>query len=279
MTGRTLKRRIAAAGVAVVFAGAIPGLPEAQAAAHGRSRLQSPLSASNCSARARALAPCDGVRPGASITVKGGPGGCTMNFLFRGSDGRTYAGTGGHCVFDGADAGGTRTWRPGTGMKVFDGAGRRIGETAFWALETLGRFDFALIRLDRRVQADPEICQFGGPTRIYAGHETQPALVNFFSNQSHVGAVLPGRTLLAAFGFPDRHMVATVGIAAPGDSGAPVVLPDRRAVGLVSSSGVGWTDPPDFMAGNVLVMRLLPQVRVAERELRIDLRLLTPVAT
>ncbi len=41
---------------------------------------------------------CPGARPGALYTGENGNG-CSMGFLFRGSDHRTYAASAGHCIW------------------------------------------------------------------------------------------------------------------------------------------------------------------------------------
>lgn len=221
------------------------------------------------------LIPCSGVRPGAALSIKDGYG-CTMNFLFKGSDGRTYAGTGGHCIFDGEGVHGERTWKPGQGMETYDAGGNRIGETAYWILD-LGKFDFSLIRLDRDVDFDPQMCHFGGPTGIYKGTSNDAATINFFGNLSDVGKVLPARNFIAATGFPHRHNVDAFGVAVFGDSGGPATLNDGKALGVAVGTGFGFSSLPgqsDFTAGNVFLVRLPPQIKEAERALGIDLRIL-----
>ncbi|MEA2932229.1 MAG: hypothetical protein QOI56_1014, partial [Actinomycetota bacterium] len=67
---------------------------------------------------------CPGVRPGAVVLTPVGQ--CTLNFLWRGSDGRSYIGTAGHCLLEGADQ--TQVvFAPGDGPPARDSAGRRIG--------------------------------------------------------------------------------------------------------------------------------------------------------
>src|SRR5918995_2457545 len=107
---------------------------------------------------------CPGVRPGAIVSSDKGQ--CTFNFLFNGSDGRQYIGTAGHCILgDSAIGGGDfgeESWAPGAGPEARDASGNRIGEFAYAILQDPK--DFALIRLDPSVQANPGMCHFGGPT-------------------------------------------------------------------------------------------------------------------
>src|SRR5438105_278130 len=64
---------------------------------------------------------CPGVRPGAVYSVENGNG-CSMSFLFRGSDSRYYAASAGHCIWAtsnlGPTAGKEQAWGPGAGMSV-----------------------------------------------------------------------------------------------------------------------------------------------------------------
>ncbi|MEA2932621.1 MAG: hypothetical protein QOI56_1406, partial [Actinomycetota bacterium] len=173
---------------------------------------------------------CPGVRPGAVVLTPVGQ--CTLNFLWRGSDGRSYIGTAGHCLLEGADQ--TQVvFAPGDGPPARDSAGRRIGEFAYAALDDVS--DFSLIRLDPTVAASPEICRFGGPTGFDAGPIPLLTPLQHVGQGSLTGSVLPARTLLAVDGGT-RDLVG-LGVASPGDSGSPVVGLDGRAVGVVVATG------------------------------------------
>ena len=83
----------------------------------------------------------------------------------HGSDGSRYIGTAGHCILGESPIGGDvgeESWAPGTGPVARDGDGNRIGEFAYAILQDPK--DFALIRLDPGVAANPQMCHFGGPT-------------------------------------------------------------------------------------------------------------------
>jgi YD repeat-containing protein len=227
---------------------------------------------------------CDGVRPGAGATVGGiaGDSWCTLNFLFtgRGSDGRAtrYIGTAGHCVLAESatdDRGGERRWAPGKGPRVLDANGDRIGEVAYAVFED--DLDFALIRLDRGVRANPRMCTFGGPTRVNDDLTETTTLLQYHGQGLLTGETVPGRTA-AAQGLPHPDHVYAAGLAAPGDSGSGVVSSDGRAVGVLVTTGlhgVGVYSGGGVDAGTIGVSRLTPLVRRAEKVLRQDLTLHT----
>jgi len=266
-----------AMGVFIAALGAVPASASGETT-NGRVDGANDEGRDGCRIRTDDVIPCDGVRPGASLSFAGGTGGaCTMNFLFQGSDGRTYVGTAGHCIFDGEGLRGQRAWRPGTGIETYDGEGNRIGATAFWALDHGLGLDFGLIRLDAGSDWNPQMCEFGGPTGVYKGVDTEPATINFFGNQSDVGRVVPARTFVAATGLPHRSGVDAFGVAFFGDSGGPTTLEDGRALGVLFGTGFGYSGlpgDPDFTAGNLFIVRLPPQLKAAEQALHIDLNLL-----
>lgn len=203
---------------------------------------------------------CPGVRPGGLIrgTV------CTLNFLFRGSDGERYIGTAGHCALA---ASGEIAWKRGKGPEAVGGDGERIGEFAYAVDE--GQRDFALIRIDSDVDADAEMCFFGGPSGIYRAHSSDPFLVHHFGHGAGVGSVpgggpstLPARSALARDSL-DRWTIFIHGVASPGDSGSPVISENGEAVGVLIGIGTG----------DLHVSRLVPHLERAEGHLGISLRL------
>jgi hypothetical protein len=224
---------------------------------------------------------CEGVRPGALVESRAGkhPADrtfCTLNFLFRGSDGRRYIGTAGHCVlgessFD--SEGGSKRWRRG-GPRARDSEGDRIGRYAYAVLEDPR--DFALIRLRRGVESSPRMCHFGGPTGVNADQPTRTVVLNYYGNGLVAGETVPARTLYA-FGMPDPDHVYANGPAVMGDSGAPVNSADGRAVGVLVTFGlhVGSIGSEGIDAGVVGITRLPPQLQRASEALGIRLRLLT----
>jgi hypothetical protein len=198
---------------------------------------------------------CPGVRPGAIVLSDVGQ--CTFNFVYSGSDGRTYIGTAGHCInADGQE----RSWAPGAGPVARDSDGNRIGEFAYAVLQDPK--DIALIRVDPGVPVNPQMCHFGGPTGINSDTPGLGAVVlQHYGNGVGVGLVLPARSAVA-LGMPDPDHVYAEGLVVPGDSGSGIETPDGRAVGVIvtvglhlASLGSGGID-----AGTMGVTRLAPQL-------------------
>ena len=201
---------------------------------------------------------CPGVRPGAAVITPIGL--CTFNFLWAGSDGRTYAGTAGHCILQDSDVAEAR-WPAGKGPPALDSTGRHVGEFAYAVLRDDA--DFALVRLDPGVTADPRVCQFGGPTGMNNDRTANPVALHEFGQGELLGVVVPGRTLFAFDGLSDPRVVDAVGLVSSGDSGAPVLGPDGRAVGVVVAGTSILGLPP--LAGEVEITRLGPQVARASQ--------------
>jgi hypothetical protein len=208
---------------------------------------------------------CPGVRPGA--IVQSDVGQCTFNFLFRGSDGRQYIGTAGHCILGddplGGDAG-EESWAPGSGPVARDGAGNRIGEFAYAILQDPK--DFALIRLDSGVAASPQMCHFGGPNGVNSDLGSAPVVLNHFGQGVGVGTVLPARSALA-LGTPDPDHVYAAGAVVPGDSGSGIISSDGRAIGVIVTTGIhtGSIGLGGADAGSMGVTRIAPQVARARQ--------------
>jgi hypothetical protein len=222
--------------------------------------------------------PCPGVRPGA--IVQSDKGQCSFNFLFTGSDGNRYMGTAGHCILGDSPIGGgdfgEESWAPGSGPEARDANGARIGEFAYAILQDPK--DFALVRLDPGVAANPAMCHFGGPigTNDDRPGALPPTLLNHYGAGIAIGSVLPARTAVA-LGMPDPDHVFANGVALPGDSGSGIISSDGRAVGVVVTVGVhsGSIGTGGIDAGVIGITRLTPQVNRAESVLGTDLSLQT----
>lgn len=209
---------------------------------------------------------CTGVRPGAVVLSDTGQ--CTFNYLFLGSDGHRYMGTAGHCIL-GAGSG-EETWAPGTGPEARDGAGNRVGEFAYAVLG--GVRDFALVRLDNGVNANPQMCYFGGPTGINDDLTTGPVLLQHYGQGVLFGQTVPGRTAVA-LSMDDPDQVFANGLALFGDSGGAVNSADGRAVGTLVTVGLHLAGAPNI--GLIGVTRVSPQLAQAEDNLGISLQLST----
>ena len=244
---------------------------------------------------------CPGVRPGGRVLSSIGD--CTMNFLFRASDGTRYIGTAGHCAdlgpettFEDSDTAGNarieRIWPLGDGPVAKDVGGQRIGEFAYAIVYEPK--DFALIRLDPGVEASPEMCHFGTPRGVYSTTDAEQAAVvlRYFGNGVGASDVAPARTAVA-LGTPNPDHVFAAGLALPGDSGAGVVTADGQAVGVLVTTGVSGlaverdhnriptpSDLPEANEkgvdlGTMGITRLGPQLARASEKLGVTLQLIT----
>jgi hypothetical protein len=219
--------------------------------------------------------------PGDEISVEGGGGSCTLGFLLKGSDGRRYMSTAGHCLL-GVEQSPPRTWRPGAGPPVTTADGQ-IGRVVFAehqpSQETADSYDFALIRLDDGVRPSPEIRLLGAPTGLNDERGSSPVALRTHGH-SVFGAVAPERELQAPNTRHQDHVYAH-GPVFTGDSGAPVVDAEGRAVGTVLGAGLGQVG---VGTGGVslthdgapnIIGRLAPVVQHASRALGLRLTLVT----
>lgn len=200
------------------------------------------------------------VHPGARIDVAGSHGGsgggCTANFVFRGSDGRDYIGTAGHCTLITSNIGpdvGEFAETETSGAVVKDGDGRRIGRIAYSILQD--PYDFALIRLDPGITFDSALPHWGAVTGINTSTAASPAIMRWVGHGTGISEVLYARTGLA-LGTSDPNEVICIGLSAPGDSGGPVVDDQGRAVGV----NVALVAAVGTEGGNQLITRLAPQL-------------------
>lgn len=221
------------------------------------------------------------VAPGDAITVAGG-GGCTLGFLFTGSDRASYMSTAGHCLLGTTQT--KKTWRPGTGPAVSTPGGR-IGHLVFAEHLPAGEedadyYDFALIRLDKGVRASAALPSFGAPTGLNDSLADEPTVLHTYGQGTGVSAASPERDLVATTLKRTDHVYAH-GALAPGDSGAPVLDAEGKAVGTVLGAGgmpvragVGVPSVGHDGAAN-RIGRLKPVVAHAASALRLRLALVT----
>jgi opacity protein-like surface antigen len=217
--------------------------------------------------------------PGDLIKIDGSGGTCTLGFMFTGSDRAAYMSTAGHCV-PGTNDAPPRTWKPGAGPAVTT-SGRQIGRVVFAentvSPETGDDYDFALIRLDKGVKGSPDIRVLGTPTGVNSEQGQTPVTLRTYGH-SIFSAASPARDVMAPNTRHKDHVFAH-GPLFQGDSGAPVVDTEGRAVGTVIGGGVGRVGVgigsvtlPHDGAFNI-IGRLGPVVQHASSALRIRLSL------
>ena len=191
---------------------------------------------------------------------------CTFGFTFRGSNGKRYMSTAGHCVlFRGStNIEGEKVWPSGTGP---------VAETKFY--RPVGRFvyavfsdsmDFAIIELFPGVKARAQMCHFGGPTALNRDDVIAPGVLHHYGNGIVLGQILPARSAVAA-GTGDPDSAFAWGTAILADSGSPVIDSDGAAVGLLVDGG------PHDGQGLIGITRFRRELSRAQALLGIDLTL------
>lgn len=195
------------------------------------------------------------IHPGVQTFTNGGQ--CTANFVFTdGTD--TYLGQAAHCSGLGAatDTDGCTTESLPLGTEVEVTGADHPGTLAYnsWlTMQAVGETDpdacayndFALIRLDPRdvAKVNPSIPHWGGPTGL-----NTDGLGSFESVYSYGNSSLRlGLTVLSPkVGFSSgttgngwTHPVNTLTPGIPGDSGSAFLDSEGRAVGVLSTLGVG----------------------------------------
>lgn len=226
---------------------------------------------------------CEGVRPGAVVKTDNGQ--CSFNALFVGTDKKTgkktrYMGTAGHCVLLQGGASDTvaapppveRIYRTGMGPVAKDVGDKRIGEFAYAVLADPK--DFALIRLDDDVAANPQMCHWGGPTDINSDITRDVVTLREYGQGIGISLVAPARTLYAT-GMPNPDHVFADGVVLPGDSGSLVTSADGRAVGVTVTVGANTGPLGSLDNGTVGITRFQPQIDRAEQALDQELELVT----
>lgn len=221
-----------------------------------------------------ALVPCPGVRPGARVWIENG--GCTLNFVFRGTrsapdgspiDEGLFIGTAGHCIpeFDGE-----QTWAPGEGPVARDSDDKRFGEVAYGVIidppDVEKNLDFALIRVDeaREKEVNPSLCHFGGPAGLSADWELGDVVHHFGQGLGYENTV-QGRSGVLAAGEAeaDWSAITFAGAALFGDSGSALIEADGDALAVVVA----------ILPPLVFATPIATQVERAESKLGMDLEL------
>jgi hypothetical protein len=195
------------------------------------------------------------VHPGVQTFTGGGQ--CTANFVF--SDGTDlYLGQAAHCSSGGAatDTDGCSTASAPLGTEVEIAGAEFPGTLAYnsWlTMQQVGETDpnacafndLALVRIDPRDhdRVNPSIPHWGGPTGLNTTGTTNLETVRSYGNSSLRGGV----TLLSpklgvstgTQGGGWTHVVNTVTPGIPGDSGSAFLDSQGRALGVLSTLGVG----------------------------------------
>lgn len=197
----------------------------------------------------------------------------TMGFFFKGTGAKaktgTYMATVGNFVLPNI---GKKTWGPNTGPAAYDALGKVFGRFVFaYHTETPEFSSFGLVQIDKKVKTNPQVCHFGGPTKLYEATEPLPRTVGYYGNGFPVDQVTPARTAVITNTSNQESAigVGVISVADSGDAGAPFVS-NGEAIGFwdggigVGGSGAGF-----------IVSRLGPWIEKAEKELGIKLTLLT----
>lgn len=207
------------------------------------------------------------LHPGDGVSLPGFL--CTLNFLWRGSDGHRYMGTAGHCTLESQ-----------VGDRVEAGGGGRIGVLAYRVFDTRkDGHDFALVRLDPGVKASPQMRYWGGPTKAYTAMSDQSQTLKFAGQATGIAYAAPNRELLAT-AVTRPEIILVTGPASFNDSGAGVITPDGQAAGLITTLAGSHVPARTSASGGVEVgegqiVRIPYAVAQAEKALRARLTLQT----
>jgi hypothetical protein len=208
--------------------------------------------------------PCPGVQPGAWIEAPRGTI-YTMGFVLKGVDAKkrvaNYVTTVGAFVYRSF---GTKVWPTGGGPTAYNSAGRAIGKFVYAVhIDTPDATSFGLVKLDKAIKANPQVCHFGGPTDIYDGIGSAPVTVQYYGQGVPADSVSPARTGIAVRGTPDAESVFVQGLVSfLGDEGGPVVV-DGAALGYFDGAVGGGRSGAGFA-----VARLGPWLAKAQKALK-----------
>ncbi|HVF20589.1 MAG TPA: hypothetical protein VNA14_10140 [Mycobacteriales bacterium] len=266
-------------GGVVRVAGAAPG-----AAPRALRCATTPAAAAPAPVPPAGFGACTEVRPGDLVNAHLGTTSktCALGFFFRDRRGVVYASTGSECAPPFAFEEKITTWPAGRGPAAADGRqGNRIGEFAFRI--AVGELQLALIRLDRAVPVNPQVCQYGGPIGIESAVTDDPTTLVMVGPQGGFatwdlspyikteGSVLrPG---LAHNGLHDKDVIIVTG-ETTAEEGMPVLTSDGKAVGIASSYSSDSNGPAGINVG-IAVTRPAKPIAVAEKLLRTKLTMLT----
>jgi hypothetical protein len=212
------------------------------------------------------------VRPG--LTYTSGTTGCSFAFLFRGSDGRDYVATAGHCALP---TPGRTLWRGDTGPRVTDDQGLDVGRFAFADDRDTGDVatDLAFIRLDRGLRGNPQMCAWGGPTGLLTSTPTTRTELHHNGGGQGTGETIPSRTAYADE-LPRTHRLRALGVVSFGDSGSGTTTAAGEAVGInVTIQAMGSGGGTAMSVSTMGMQRLDLAVAEAAKALGVRLALRT----
>jgi len=218
---------------------------------------------------------CPGARPGAGYYVTlSRTYRCSLAFMFRGSDGKRYFATAGHCLLDDGDPE-ERVWAPGTGPAVRDMEGRPFGKGRFARLDS--QYDIGIIEIDEATTSpvSPQVCHFGGPTALAERAPLDPPeVVHHYGFGKDYKDVLRARTGTVADHLPANYLRVQSNVNG-GDSGSSLIADDGAALGiLVRGISVG-EGTQRTGAAYAEASRLDTHLPLAEAALGLQLELVT----
>ena len=190
-----------------------------------------------------------GIRPGSWMI---GPAGCTMNFVFRKSDGTLAIGTAGHCVDKVGQHVTLLTLAPGTENPVLVD----IGTVKAFHDNGIGD-DFALVSIRPQLYSwvSPTAAVVGGPCGNYGGSSAQGVF-----HYGHGLAIGTGGTPRAGAALTwRRDAFGWAGASIFGDSGSAVRVTNFQAAGDLTHLVVDSRWLPSFVAGT----RVAKMLRIA----------------
>ena len=205
------------------------------------------------------------VRPGLGYSTDSGS--CSVGFLLLGSDRQQYASTAGHCGGAEEDE---LLWAAGQGPAVRNDRGRTVGHFVYAVEDSSRGVDFALIRLASGIRGNPQMCGWGGPTRLLAEERNQPTELHQHGQGLVLGDSIPSRTAVVK-ALPREPYTIVQGPFAPGDSGSAMITADGAAMGLVAELTVDGSVP----AAGAGIVRLEHAMAAAAKRLRVGLKLRT----
>jgi hypothetical protein len=189
---------------------------------------------------------------------------CTANFVFKDKKGRVYVGYAAHCAGLGSstDTNGCEVDSHPYGTRVRFGTGANIlfgGETVGYGRLVYSSWrsmrargvtsdnqcnynDFALVRVEKpyRTLVNPSLPGWGGPTGVDTdGIADGAAVYSYGSSSLRLGPTTKEGTVDFTEGGGWSHVVRTSSAGVPGDSGAGYVDAQGRAVGTLSTLGIG----------------------------------------